>query len=704
MQLNNKTIILGTVNMDWHLAKGSYTCSCANTEKTNAFDRAICGILNRNNGSMPKLEIATILGFNVIDNPSKNRYVDISERAIFDKAVASLVNYQLVIDLGNEVSLTCAGKQSVETNTKLRIKDYEVELWVSEFLGSNLNEELVRGLSINSVDFETHPEWNSLYTSPEETLRIQRKELVDSDAGRSVKSMKCDCMEYYVATLKCKICYNMETQQLYACAYSDSRRIDDLLSNNIIQDKLLDNFFSGKNLSVLYKPFYQEDKERFLLRQEHEIITYSNIVVCKEDFMANLSENINMISDCIPIVFFSLHKVTESFKKSIQRLDNVVVCVDYVEGEFEEMPIDNNCIIEQDICYYHIDDVRTSDFCVCDKMYYSILPFVVNYKGLDYNIPLVYEYSESEGYKYNNVVLYAPYIDHILDRHITIAQDYLAMLQRHPSPLHVNTVLKSCINLFGILNCAPDDQNIQNKAEELNNIAEEMKDQWFNSLHERLDNLDAQISSTDINELQSHYVNILEQIESDAQQCILHDTNVLSRISDIKQRMVHHNHDAPIPTPNIQLQTVYIIDTNVFMDMPKVLDQFDLTHDKIVIPRAMEQELDGLAHDADITKKERARMARLQLRRKKEDFPHFVSIHDNVNRDLLPTGFDHNIKDNDMLATAIELESRNNIDKIIIVTNDFEFISNIKDCLQSKSISERIEGIDLNELQTRLGD
>ena len=118
----------------------------------------------------------------------------------------------------------------------------------------------------------------------------------------------------------------------------------------------------------------------------------------------------------------------------------------------------------------------------------------------------------------------------------------------------------------------------------------------------------------------------------------------------------------------------------------------------------MEQELDGLAHDADITKKERAIMARLQLRRKKEDFPHFVSIHDNVNRDLLPTGFDHNIKDNDMLATAIELESRNNIDKIIIVTNDFEFISNIKDCLQSKSISERIEGIDLNELQTRLGD
>ena len=196
-----------------------------------------------------------------------------------------------------------------------------------------------------------------------------------------------------------------------------------------------------------------------------------------------------------------------------------------------------------------------------------------------------------------------------------------------------------------------------------------------------------------------HFKFELKKIEFNVMASTSQEEDILSHISEIKKRI---NNIRSINTPKIELQSVYILDTSIFMDMPKVLDKFNLVHDRVIVPRAMEQELDSLTHVEE--KKNNATMARLSLRRKMSDYPHFISIKDNVDRSLLPVGFDPEKKDNDMLATAIEFEQKNNIDKVIVVSNDAEFISNIKDCVASKSINENIEGINLNELLIRLGD
>ena len=69
--------------------------------------------------------------------------------------------------------------------------------------------------------------------------------------------------------------------------------------------------------------------------------------------------------------------------------------------------------------------------------------------------------------------------------------------------------------------------------------------------------------------------------------------DILFHISEIKKRI---NNIRSINTPKIELQSVYILDTSIFMDMPKVLDKFNLVHDRVIVPRAMEQELDSLTH------------------------------------------------------------------------------------------------------------
>ena len=90
------------------------------------------------------------------------------------------------------------------------------------------------------------------------------------------------------------------------------------------------------------------------------------------------------------------------------------------------------------------------------------------------------------------------------------------------------------------------------------------------------------------------------------------------------------------------------------------------------------------------------------ISRKRDDYPQFLSIKNDVDRSLLPTGFDPNLKDNDMLASAIELETNDNINKVVIVSNDREFISNIHSCVDSETISNSIEGINLEQLLLRL--
>ena len=691
MLMNNKTIILGTVNLDWHFAKGCFKCNCANTEDVNAFDRVICGILYRNGNYMQKSELATLIGFNIVDNPLENLYCDRSEKAIFDTAVSSLVEYGLIVDDNVTLRLTDTGRVSVETRTKQRIEIKDIELWISEYTDSNFNYGIIKELSARSVDLEVHPTWNILNSSPLEVLQIQRSALVNAGAGKSVSSMNCISMNYYVVDLKCKICYDLQTQQLFVCSSTNSIEIDGyLLTNKTLQTQLLDKFFSEQNKSVIYKQSYQEEKEKFILQQETENNSSSDIISCKDDFLPMLKYV--LADEKASTVFFNLQIISEETKNYLKQINDVAVCVDYLSGIFDEIQESNHCIIEDSISYYRVEVERTNDLCVCGDTSYTILPYIVDYKGICYNIPLVYK---NEDKKYIQAALFAPFVDHILDNCIRFAQRGLASLKKNPTSSLVNNVINKCIYLER-LNLQYENDSSKEKANMLGQLVQQVLTTWNNIIRDKLSNLEAEIIAGGD---EIHFKFELKKIELDVMASTSQEEDILSHISEIKKRI---NNIRSINTPKIELQSVYILDTSIFMDMPKVLDKFNLVHDRVIVPRAMEQELDSLTHVEE--KKNNATMARLSLRSKMSDYPHFISIKDNVDRSLLPVGFDPEKKDNDMLATAIEFEQKNNIDKVIVVSNDAEFISNIKDCVASKSINENIEGINLNELLIRLGD
>lgn len=688
--MNNKIIILGTVSMDWHYAKGKYSCNCAYTEDTNAFDRVICGILYKSHGYLLKTEIASIIGFNIIDNPSENRYCDHSEKAIFDKAISSLVKYGLVTDDNNALILTEGGKNSFETHTKQRVEEKEVELWVDEFAGVSFCNDMVKGLPTHSIEYQKHPDWNLLNGAPMDVLGVQKKELINTSAGNTVTSINCLGIEYFVSNLECIICYNVETNVLQAISASGSHDTDNILLNNaLLQNQILKKYFEGKRASVIYKPSYQEEIEDYIIHLESKDIKFSNVITCKEDFRTKF--NVKLLDNNSTILYLSIEKITNNVKEYLRGLSCSIICVDYVEGDFDEINSDSPYIIEDNICYFHVDELRTSDFCVYDKKCYSVLPYVVDYKEISYSISLVYE---NEDKKYNYAVLYAPYTGFMFERAINIARSGIENLKKNPSPKIVSNVMKTCVDIYSLISVS-ESSNISLKVKELEKSSQQMLVVWNNSLHDRLNTLEADIIAGQ-NEVISR--DTLRQIQSDINASI-RDEDVLKHLSEVEQRI---EGVTKIKGPKIELQTIYILDTSIFMDMPRILDKFNLAHDKVVVPRSMEQELDGLKKDPD--KKLNASMALLLLRRKQSDYPQFLSIKDNVDKGLLPIGFDPDKKDNDMLATAIELEKSDKVDKVTIVANDAEFIHNINDCINSGTISERIEGINLDELLIRLSD
>lgn len=588
------------------------------------------------------------------------------------------------------MTLTDKGRESLKTRKKQHKETKEVQLCVDEFLGASFSDDIVNGVPRNPIDNEAAQSlsyWN-LLREPMEVLKKQKNELFDAAAGKDVKTMDCLDIKHFAANLKCYVCYDVGEQKLSVSSMSVNPRVNELLSNNsLMQTKILDKFFSDKKASVLYKQTYQDAIENTIINSDSETNEYDNVITCKDSFKQ--LKDINNAT----ILYFSIRKITDRVKDYLHNLCCDIVCVDYVEGDFDEIDLDSHLVIEDSVCFFKVDELRTSDLCVCGKSFYSALPYIVDYEGIQYSIPMVYGFSEN---KYNLAVLFEPYIEFILLKAVNFTQSVVDKSIESLIPPVVNRFFKLCDAIESI-NFIFDEskQHAQDLFKKLKNDKHTFFNICKNRIHERLTNLEAEIVAGQERVILQ---DMLKQIQSDIKDTeTICDEDVLKHFSEVEQRLSN-----VISGPKIKSRTNYILDTNIFMDNPEVLSKFDLVKDKVIVPRSMEQELDRLAHDSD--KADAANKALKLLRKKQGDNPQFLSIKDDVKRALLPEGFDHNKHDNDIIATAIELDKSDSVDKIVVVTNDKELYANIKDISDKELISERVDVINLDDLLIKLDE
>jgi len=108
----------------WSLKKTTCNVSFYETYPVEDIDRIICGILDSNNGCLEEDKIATILGFNVIDNfdVMPKRYADKAEIDIFRAITKPVFDWGLVAkEKESDIyTLTELGYRALETGRKYR--------------------------------------------------------------------------------------------------------------------------------------------------------------------------------------------------------------------------------------------------------------------------------------------------------------------------------------------------------------------------------------------------------------------------------------------------------------------------------------------------------------------------------------------------------------------------------------------------------
>lgn len=85
-------------------------------------DKIICTILKNNEGRLSQEKLATILGFNVVDNfeTTPKRYVDTAEKEIFLRIINSVLQWGLIERNMECISLTALGNKALQDNQKYR--------------------------------------------------------------------------------------------------------------------------------------------------------------------------------------------------------------------------------------------------------------------------------------------------------------------------------------------------------------------------------------------------------------------------------------------------------------------------------------------------------------------------------------------------------------------------------------------------------
>jgi hypothetical protein len=129
----------------WSLKKTTCNISFYEEYFIEDFDKIICNILHNNNNSLKEERIATILGFNVIDNfeVSPQRYADKAELDIFRELIKTVIDWGLIIQEGSSYILTELGQKALLEEKKYKFYTGSKELFENpNFKSIDTNDNL----------------------------------------------------------------------------------------------------------------------------------------------------------------------------------------------------------------------------------------------------------------------------------------------------------------------------------------------------------------------------------------------------------------------------------------------------------------------------------------------------------------------------------------------------------------------------------
>lgn len=611
-------IYVSSTSFIWTFAIADYTADCTEAIPFTPFDRVICGLLSIDN-ILSFEEIATILGFNVIDNPANNQYKDIAEHEILTEALTSLSYYGMIEkgdSLFSRCRLTEIGKEyAVQGKKFITTENKEFQLYFD--LTTNSHEKAkdvfqdIKANKLYSADTNIDFENESFLKSFAE---FQIPDIYSVAKSNSFANTQLENVSCFSVELQAGIIYDFQLNTFRIKIYSNQTKNDYFTDNaNAIEElkaTIIQSFFgllqpANSTKSEVQQQFeektceIQSDADYLLYQNKpQEAIEKINHYYKETDIIEipNFWQNIDIfIDNNLTELFFNIPELTEMQYNAVQRFAKARP-ESSIFLAFQTTKIDIEKIVQN---IYLNENSQFNKFgCFSSNMFIFDIQYLIPFERRTFttNVFTKKETDNNTKVEQWKKIFAKKYIPILLQEFQSFLQsDFETSLHNIEAVQNADKEVlyfKYWLSDFGL------DKYYDVLKKQQDKLAENLKQQHEGLL---LEKINALLSDTDIDNIEK--LDQINEIKADVKaienECISEYKEVLEKIEKFKTELF----EKELYIKDQLLAKHYIIDTNVFVDCPEILSKIDIKHNVVLSARVID-ELDKLKRKLKGTEKE----------------------------------------------------------------------------------------------------
>ena len=690
-------LFLGTFDINWDFAKIRYTAVCTEALPLTVMERMVCGIVNLD-GRVCLGDLARIMGLNIENDVQNLRFQDLGEKEILLETLRTLDKFGMITtfdDSFSYIELTEIGKEYYAKGRKFKSGETKgFTMYFDLTAGNHSNAKTL--FSKLAVDGSKEQQDNSELPYEEENFVKQYAEsqipqYYSEKAGNSFTDMSISSSEFLYKKVVLGVLYDSSTE---------TYRFE-VIDNGGISTEYLNTHINSEGNSQNYLQLFLAEQPSTSLSKNDSQINFEEIIAkvqsdvdfaiynkkpemalqIEADYMMSPEYmekqnffnfiKLNIKQDAINDLFISLPVLTKDAEREIRSLSedgNTRIMLFCSDVEDFDSRFGNNVLALKGDAHSDVLFVLNDVSYRCEDLVFSV--------G-DTNFCIEFLHKQEEG-----------------------SEEELEEYRK----LYAKRFIPKALDKYEELLQSEDTDEIIGRIEELKGADELVKfsDEYVKSTgnDERLASLRAVRDRQLLELVEKYSANLMEELEHFSANTNLEEIMTLDNMngvqksfSDFKEKLIpeqridgEFGHDDIVLVLNDSiksfesqlngresflkqelLQKNYIIDTNVFVIFPKIMDFID-KGDRIILTGKVLEELDKLKVKLSGKEKRNVREA-IQAINEKIRMKSKTFKTEFADTNLLPEDFDKTNPDNIILSVALKFRNRNPF----LITNDLNF-------------------------------
>lgn len=249
-ELVYSSVIEDKMYRNWSLKRTTCKVSFYEIYPIDSIDKIICDIILSNGGEIHENDIATILGFNVIDNfdVTPKRYKDEAELNIFKSIIGYVIDWGLVIKKNSTYYITDLGKRAIKLG--LKYKFFSGEKLLFENFGISSQDITDSNLFPYYQALGIYSEITKIHQIDNKKVNIEEVfDVVDNDLIERCKLQSRE--EYYIYNVELTTKFKIEASDVDFRLYKQNKvYIPIIFYNDQVSVKATELLYKTENVGL----------------------------------------------------------------------------------------------------------------------------------------------------------------------------------------------------------------------------------------------------------------------------------------------------------------------------------------------------------------------------------------------------------------------------------------------------------------------